>query len=200
MNISNEYRKVVGVVLAGGLSSRMGQDKALLQLSAVPMIMHTQKLLHCTSVDKVVVSRNGGCKDYYCDLIANKGPLSGIHTIATHFPAYDLLVLPVDLPLMDADSLETLLVNGKSSDKNVRFKNEMLPLFVRNTISFRQLINYTLLYTKRFSLQQLCANLPLVELPVTKPQTLFNTNTPEQWSRAMQNLANNNKQFLGDPL
>jgi molybdopterin-guanine dinucleotide biosynthesis protein A len=191
MNISHKNANTIGLVLAGGLSTRMGQDKALLQIEAQSMITRTSKVLEGTSVRKIVVSRNDGAKQHFADILPSKGPLSGIHSIATHFPEFDLLVVPVDLPLLDSATLQMLIDSGEGSSKNTRFKKENLPLFIHNSISFRQALNDTLTLTKNFSLGELCAQFPLLELTNPIPAKVFNTNTPEEWRFAKQHFNNN---------
>lgn len=193
MNAFCHGKGVIGVVLAGGRSSRMGKDKALLQIEAQTMIKRMSSLLQQTSVGKVVVSRNDGNNEHIADLIPDKGPLSGIHSIATRFPDYNLLILPVDLPLMDANTLERLIFCGCSNLLNVRFRDDNLPLFIHNTVKFRQVIDYTLKSTMTFSVEKLCSHFPMLELTPITQSKMFNTNTPEQWRFAMQYFDPNNE-------
>jgi len=56
--------KVLGVILAGGLSTRMGgQDKALLDLSGSPLIKHAIDRLE-NQVDGLVINVNRGLNKY----------------------------------------------------------------------------------------------------------------------------------------
>ena len=180
--------KIIGVVLAGGRSSRMKKDKALLKIDSSSMIDRTAKLLRETSVDKVVISRNDGGSRHFADIIPGKGPLSGIHSIATRFPMHDLLILPVDLPLMDAKTLELLIDSGQKTERNVRVSRSNLPIYIQNTPEFRRVIDYTLKCTNCFSVERLCSHFPIVEIAADLQSTLFNTNTPEQWRFAMQHF------------
>jgi molybdopterin-guanine dinucleotide biosynthesis protein A len=178
----------IGVVLAGGRSSRMGEDKALLKIEATSMIDRTANTLRATSVCKVVISRNDNTTKHMADIIPDKGPLSGIHSIATRFPQYNLIVLPVDLPLMDACTVQELIDVGLKTSKNAKFKGHNLPLFIQNTPSFRQVIDYTLKCTNCFSVERLCLHFPVLELINKKNSSMFNTNTPAQWRFAMQHF------------
>ena len=188
--------KTVGVILAGGASSRMGKDKALLTIEQSTMLTRSYQALSQTSVNKVVVSRNDGKDGHFADLYPGKGPLSGIHSAAMRFPTANLLLVPVDLPLMDPKTLQYMLDNGAEANKNARFGKHSLPLFLRNTEAMRQTLEYTLRCTNCYSVARFCTHFPLLELHSLKQSSLFNTNTPEQWRFAMQHFKpSSNRRF-----
>jgi len=178
----------IGVILAGGASSRMGQDKALLTISQSTMLTRTYQLLLEASVSKVVISRNDGEAGHFSDLYPGKGPLSGIHSAAMRFPDKNLLILPIDLPLMDVCTIQRLLDSGEKFSSNVRFGEHSLPLYLRNTETTRQTLDYTLRCTNSFSVDRFCTHFPLMKLQLRQQSPLFNSNTPEQWRFAMQHF------------
>ncbi|GAA0859259.1 molybdenum cofactor guanylyltransferase [Aliiglaciecola litoralis] len=182
---------IIGVVLSGGASRRMGTDKALLEIAQQSMLERAVQVLKQTTVTKVEISRNGRNKDYISDILPNKGPLSGIHSVAMRFPYSDLIVLPVDLPLISVSAIQSLIDTGMTECRNVRFANHNLPLYVHNSARFRQAIDYTLRCTQSFSVERLCEHFPLTEIAVTEPSQLLNTNTPEQWHSALQLIPHN---------
>lgn len=104
----------LGVVLAGGLSSRMGENKAHLQHKHSNMLTFSQKLLQDSGIEQVVVSGN---EFQVPDIVKNMGPLGGIYSILQRYQPKSILVLPVDLPLMDAKSLTQLRLAGELSNK-----------------------------------------------------------------------------------
>lgn len=178
----------IGVILAGGLSSRMGQDKALLPIEQSTMLYHTQQVLSHTSVNKVIVSRNDGKDGHIADLIPDKGPLSGIHSAAMRFPFANLLILPVDLPLMDEKTLQLMINKAQNTQRNIRYEHHNLPLFLNNTKVMRQTLDYTLRCTNCYSVERFCSHFPMLELAPQKQSNLYNANTPTEWQCAMQNL------------
>lgn len=180
--------KTIGVILAGGASSRMGRDKAMLSVDEQTMLTRTYETLSQTTVSKVVISRNDGEDCHIEDVYPNKGPLSGIHSAANRFPEYNLLIVPVDLPLMDVGTLQNLLSSGEECDTNTRYGKHSLPLYLRNNESTRQTLERTLLCTKSFSVDRFCAHFPLQEIALEQQSSLFNTNTPEQWRYAMEHF------------
>jgi molybdopterin-guanine dinucleotide biosynthesis protein A len=90
-------------VLAGGKSSRMGTDKALLQLAGKPLIAHAvAKLLRITH-HVHILSSNPALADFaplVPDLHPHSGPIGGIEAALAHTSSDWNLILPVDIPLI----------------------------------------------------------------------------------------------------
>jgi molybdopterin-guanine dinucleotide biosynthesis protein A len=109
MDTATEPTHCIGVVLAGGRSSRMGRDKALLPWQGRPLIEHQIALLQATGVDKVRVS--GDRPDYQgvADPMMHSGPLGGIAGIAAASENGELLIIPVDMPRLQPSLLRRLM-------------------------------------------------------------------------------------------
>ena len=104
--------RIVGVVLAGGLSSRMGQDKALVRLSDgenADLLTRTVNLLQDVCGRAIVVGRMQ--EGYACipDTSPGHGPVGGIATALEHCSGAACLVLSCDLPFMEHSVLEALI-------------------------------------------------------------------------------------------
>ena len=95
------------LILAGGQSSRMGQDKALLQLNGQSLLAHMQQLALAAGASEVLISRNQ--PGFIQDASGQFGPLAGILAALEHCTSSHLLVLPIDTPRLDATSLKLLL-------------------------------------------------------------------------------------------
>ena len=103
----------IGVVLAGGQSSRMGQDKALLPFKGETLLHHQVQLLrHVCS--RVVVSGEYVGFDCVKDSETKCGPISGIYSVAKQFPNTALLVVPVDMPQLIEEHLAMLITPKQS--------------------------------------------------------------------------------------
>jgi len=90
-----------GFVLAGGKSTRMGQDKALLTWHGQTLLDHMVALLRSVADPVQVVGR-----EPLADRLPGLGPLSGIATgLATSSTDANLFVA-VDLPLLTQDFLK----------------------------------------------------------------------------------------------
>jgi len=110
-------RGVVGVILAGGESTRMGTDKALFELHGKPMGEWVADAM--TGFDKVVVvGRRRGLAglEAISDLHPRAaGPLSGLQTALTVFRA-PLVLVAVDQPLVRAETLARLAEKAASNE------------------------------------------------------------------------------------
>lgn len=103
------------VLMAGGKSSRMGRDKAWLEIGGKPLWQHQLGKLHALASEVVISARPGrfesvntGCR-IILDQVADLGPLGGL-AAALHAARYErVLVLAVDLPEMTPAYLMTLV-------------------------------------------------------------------------------------------
>jgi len=92
-------------VLAGGASSRMGRDKALIELDGRPLIQHAlDKLRTIGFAPRIVGSRPGlaSFAPVISDNIAHSGPLGGIEAALALTDTQQNLFLAVDIPLLPA--------------------------------------------------------------------------------------------------
>ncbi len=98
-----------GVVLAGGASRRMGQDKALLNVGAGTMLDHTIKLLRLAGASKTIVLGRVGGPDAISDKHPHQGPaVALIDFLATQPNGSRHLVVPVDMPGLSVKILSVL--------------------------------------------------------------------------------------------
>lgn len=123
--------KVAGIILAGGRSSRMGEDKATLKINGVKLIDRMKGILRSLAVTEIFIC--GDVKGYNCihDDVINGGPARAIANAMHHLKDYDAaLVVPVDMPLLSPDVLQHLL-----NDYSCYFKGYPMPLFIKFPIA-----------------------------------------------------------------
>lgn len=107
MNIS-------AVLLAGGESRRMGQDKATLVFRGKPLWQTQVDLLRKLNPHEIFVSARTDPPwlpadvSFVADAKPSRGPLSGITSTLTRISTGHLLVLAVDMPAMSDDYLQSL--------------------------------------------------------------------------------------------
>jgi len=99
--------KVTGVILAGGKSSRMGMDKALLQIGSYLTIEHIAAVLRSVTDELLIITDQPKKYASFGDLTASdlmpgNGPLGGIHTALTKSAHQLALVTACDLPFISA--------------------------------------------------------------------------------------------------
>lgn len=94
---------VHGFVLAGGKSSRMGRDKALLELAGKPLVEHAVSKLR-RICEQVSVLGEGPELEAYGPVVRDVhpgcGPIGGIEAALLHSKYEWNLILPVDVPFL----------------------------------------------------------------------------------------------------
>lgn len=168
-------KKIAGVVLAGGRSSRMGQNKALLDYNSEPLLDHMVALLEQTGIHDIYVS--GDFEGYCCipDSAPHEGPAWAMVDVLQQLTDYGgVLFVPVDMPLLCVDALGILMEQAKGG----YFEGFPLPVFITNAD----------LKERTKSVKALLKKLKIS--PITLPPELefcmTNTNTPEEWQEALR--------------
>ncbi len=113
--------KLQALILIGGRSKRMGQDKSLLDYHGKPQWQYLVTLLE-KHVEKVYISIRDKKQDIkypdtITDEIAGLGPFGAIFTALKMYPDKAFLVLATDLPFVDEKLIEKL-VSSRDSRKN----------------------------------------------------------------------------------
>lgn len=111
----------LGLVLAGGLSQRMGEDKGLIAYHREPQVVWLCRLLaeFCASVRVSIGPAQVGLGAYaslatIIDDEPGRGPAGGLISAWRAEPEAALLLVAVDLPLLDRATLAAL-TSGRSS-------------------------------------------------------------------------------------
>ncbi|MBF2052060.1 MAG: molybdopterin-guanine dinucleotide biosynthesis protein B [Candidatus Sericytochromatia bacterium] len=116
-------RPLYGLLLAGGYSTRMGRDKALLNYHGQPQLLHLQALLQAHCEHSFVSCRPQQWQDWsktlgpeslaslnpLYDRFLDFGPFSGLLTALQHQRQADWLVVACDLPRLSAAVLQQLI-------------------------------------------------------------------------------------------
>ncbi len=166
---------IVGIVLAGGQSRRMGKNKALIEFNGKPLVRHMIEILLQTGLRDVFVS--GTVEGYPCipDARPFFGPAQAMSGIQKLIPGYrGYLFVPVDMPFLTPDFLLNLIEQNISA----YFESSPLPAYL--IPPFKE-------YTGD-SVRALLEVQEAVGLKVP-PDFSFcmkNINTPEEWKQAMR--------------
>jgi molybdopterin-guanine dinucleotide biosynthesis protein A len=114
------FQRCTGFILAGGKSSRMGQDKALLEYEGKFLVQYPIRVFQQLTRDVRLI----GDPERYADIglpvipdcVAPCGPLGGIYTGLKSSPNSCNLFLACDMPLMRVEFFEALARRLGESD------------------------------------------------------------------------------------
>ena len=104
---------VTGVILAGGQSRRMGQNKALMPLGDEPLIAHVIRQMESVTDELLLITNEPELYTalklpIYSDILPNMGALGGIHTGLTYAANSTVICVGCDMPLLQPNLLSHL--------------------------------------------------------------------------------------------
>ncbi len=132
MSVTKKH--ITGFVLAGGRSSRMGQDKGLMLLNGKEMALSViEQLVPCVD-EVVIVSNRREYKKYGFkvieDLIKNVGPAGGIYTALKYSCTEHNFFVSCDMPFVTTQSIEYLISRAGDAEITIAAAQaEIHPLF-----------------------------------------------------------------------
>ncbi len=102
---------MIGVILAGGESRRMGVDKARVEVAGRPMVEWVSDALTPVCGEVVLAGRTeplAGCVTLADPGSPHRGPLAGLVAAMHRFPGEALVVVAVDQPWVRTETLRRL--------------------------------------------------------------------------------------------
>ena len=181
---------LAAVILVGGKSSRMGQDKALLPYKGKRLVDVVADTIRAAGISRVYVS--GKIAEYpsFPDLLSGCGPVSGICSCILRLSMNykRLLFVPVDMPYL-TEELIRLLVDCPAH-KPHHIENHPLPCIIPTdeaAIRHADSCIQELLKKRALSVKEFLAGLKALSVPLSEQmkKTLTNTNTPEEWQEVI---------------
>jgi molybdopterin-guanine dinucleotide biosynthesis protein A len=193
---------LAAIVLAGGQSSRMGQDKALLELDGIPLIQRTYQIARqCADPVYVVTPWIEQYRDILppdCEFIQEiwqpgetkaHGPLVGFAQALSQVKSEWVLLLACDLPYLKLEVLKNWIADLEN------ISSEAIALLPKNPQGWWEPLcgfyrSSCLPEVTKFvesggrSFQKWLTHHPVQELTLDNVQMLFNCNTPEEWAIA----------------
>ncbi|MFZ9097539.1 MAG: molybdenum cofactor guanylyltransferase, partial [Methylophilaceae bacterium] len=113
--------RIAGLIIAGGKSSRMGQNKALTYFKQKPLIEHVYDRIK-DQVEKVFININQTCNHlkYKENIIPDQkqdyqGPLAGLDAGLQMIQTEWLQITPCDSPFLPLDLTQILMNTSKLS-------------------------------------------------------------------------------------
>ena len=121
-------------ILAGGKSSRMGEDKGLMLIRDKPLIQYVLDSLSQVTEQIFIVTSNQAYRKFGFplleDLKKDLGPAGAIDSVLHHSTAERNLVIACDMPFVDIVSMNYLLRESHEADITVpMYKNYPEALF-----------------------------------------------------------------------
>lgn len=112
------HSDIIGVILAGGKSRRMGVDKSLLKINDRFVIENITDLMKNIFENVIIISNKSDYFEFlglniFPDIYKNKGPLAGIHSGLINSKNEKIFVISCDVPLMTKEIID-FIINYKS--------------------------------------------------------------------------------------
>lgn len=191
----------IGVVMLGGQSRRMGTNKALLMRDKVNMTEFTQSCLVDAGATDILFSIPFGqspiSAKHIPDQQANLGPLGGFLAVLQY--AFDhniednLLFVPVDLPLLNSQTLALLAAHSLAEDNAVTFLRQPLPVLIKPSSQTLEKLKAIIKQGENLSMFHFLDAIGANAIKLTDTDTLFNSNKPEEWQHAIDKLQRQNQ-------
>ncbi len=167
-------------ILAGGLSTRMGRDKARLRLGRRTLLGHVRTAAEVSGFPVRVIRR---------DAVPRCGPLGGIYTALKSTRRDVIVFMSCDLPFVSSAIIRALARAAKANAQPIFFADREGMVGFPFALRKEALELITEQITRReFSLQKLARRLRAVArpIPATQAWRWFNVNTPEEFQRARE--------------
>ncbi len=187
--------KLNALILAGGKSTRMGQDKALISYHNMAQWQYLGNILRGVGLDVFISCQEDQAAHFQgenCifDSFIGLGPLGAILSAFREDPNAAWLVVACDLPLLDKTTLKFLIDNRNPSRIATTYRSpESKEGFPEPLITIWEPKSYAILL--QFLAQGIsCPRKVLINsdvqlLDASEPETLMNANTPEEKATAI---------------
>ena len=189
--------KLNGLVLAGGKSERMGQDKGMIDYHGIPQREYVYKLLEKFTEQTFMSCRPDQVNEFddkfnvIPDSISDLGPFGAILSAFREYPNHAWIVIACDIPLIDKKVI-TELIHGRNESKiatafyneETKFPDPLITIWEPK--AYPQLLHF-------LSLGYSCPRKALINsnseiLHPSDPHFLLNANNPNDYEKVMQLL------------
>lgn len=200
------YNDITGIILAGGKSTRMGENKSFLILNGKPAIQNTIDLMKSLFSEVILITNEPDLYEFlgvtqYMDIYKNVGPIAGIHSGLTKSHTRKNFIISCDIPLMTKRMIESIINYPSESDIVVAkadgfiqqlcgiYSNSVLPIIEELIESSIEAENREIQQTKRkCKIHQLLhlAKTTIIEniedMDGYHPQIFYNMNNPDDYN------------------
>lgn len=186
----SQSKRITGIILSGGKSSRMGTEKGLVNYKGKALIEYSVEALS-SFCDHLLISSGNDAYSYLGlpiipDEIPNCGPIGGIYSCMKAFPSDIYLVASCDVPHIDSQVFKHLLESlgefqavipidskGKKQPLVACYSSDCFPVFQKE------------LQEGKLKMMKLLSKLDVYYQPIRQQENglssnlFFNANTPE---------------------
>jgi molybdopterin-guanine dinucleotide biosynthesis protein A len=180
------------VIFAGGKSSRMGQDKALLPFGEFNTLSQFQQVRLSKFFKKIYISAKDNKFDFKTNVIEDKykddSPLVGIISVFETLKVDKVFILSVDAPFVTKDIIDKLINSNNRFDAVVaKSKSGVQPLcgvYKRSILAQAK----EHLENKNHRLNNLLKKIDTQFVPFDDDTLFLNLNHPHEYENALKNF------------
>jgi molybdenum cofactor guanylyltransferase len=180
---------LAGFVLAGGKSTRMGRDKALLEIEGEPLAARTGRIVKEAAGSAVIIGDPRRYRfpgfEIIADEIPGLGPIGGLLTALEHSRAPWNLIVACDMPSITVEALRQLIAGIENAGPALA----VVPLSERGVeplcaIYHRECLPEVrrAIRANRLRMKDLADGLPSLAVPGFNARVFDNVNRPAEWS------------------
>jgi molybdopterin-guanine dinucleotide biosynthesis protein A len=112
---------MTGIILAGGKSRRMGENKAFIDASGVPLFERVYSVFKELFRDIIIVTNDVRPFERYGahlqqDILQDKGPLGGLYTGIIHSTTYHAFCIACDMPFLNPAVIKYMVKERNAYD------------------------------------------------------------------------------------
>jgi molybdenum cofactor guanylyltransferase len=124
-------KSIIGLVVCGGESSRMGMDKSLIVYHEKPQHYHIYEMLQIICDDVYISCNQKQSPTIHTDykkivdssLYKNIGPMAALLSAFKQFPSNDFLVIACDYPFLKVEDINQLILEENRDQLAVCYQN-----------------------------------------------------------------------------
>jgi len=190
------YFDITGIILSGGKSSRMGENKSLLKIGNKTIIERIVELMKDIFSENIIITNTPDEYKFlqlplYEDIYKWKGPLAGIHSGLTYSKTEKNFVISCDTPLMIKEMIQ-YIVNFQTRKPIVfcraaGYRQPLIGVYKKQIIieNEKLLSNNDETTDKSFHHFLKKVNAEIIDpqdLPFYKDELFFNVNSPDDYT------------------
>ena len=188
--MSENNHNITGVVLAGGESSRMGEDKSLLVFKEQALIQYSLDALKPFCNDIFISTNKAIHNKFSCKTISDFhskiGPIAGIYSALKHSNTDFVMILPCDSPMVKPQFVQYLISEINEATKAIvpQYGGHLEPLFAIYHKSIVGIIEEQIA-KEDYKLVHLLERINAKVIEVQERSCFVNINTPEDYKACL---------------